>query len=83
MCRAMRVAGIPVSHKRVARLMSEAGVRARAAKRRLRNPAIKSMFFTTPNRVANLEADRIDRIWTGDITYIKVQQRWRYLALAA
>jgi putative transposase len=80
-CRSLRDAGIAVSRKRVVRLMRVAGLRARAAKPYRINPAVNTLFFVTPNRVVGLEVSRIDRVWTGDITYIKVARAWRYLAV--
>jgi putative transposase len=79
--RALFAAGVAVSRKRVARLMRESGLRARAAKRRRRNPAIPTLFFSIPNRTVKRRVRAIDRVWTGDITYFTVADCWRYLAV--
>lgn len=80
-CRALRDAGTPVSRKRVARLMREGKLRARAAKLPRRNPAIATLFFSIPNRALKRRACRIDQLWSGDITFLKLHDGWRYLAV--
>jgi len=34
-----------------------------------------------PNRLWTTAARRRDRIWVGDVTYVRVGQRWRFLAM--
>jgi putative transposase len=80
-CRALTKAGEAVSRKRVARLMRQAGLRARAAKVCRRNPAIRTLFFSTPNRTLKLRVRDLDQLWNGDITFLKVVNCWRYLAV--
>jgi putative transposase len=80
-CRALRDAGTPVSRKRVARLMREGKLRARAAKVPRRNPAIGTLFFSIPNRALKRRASAIDQLWSGDITFLKLRDGWRYLAV--
>lgn len=80
-CRALVDAGEAVSRKRVARLMREAGLRARAAKRTRSNPATATLFFGIPNRILNCRVHATDQVWTADITYLKLGERWRYLAV--
>lgn len=80
-CRALINAGEAVSRKRVARLMRQAALRARAAKVYRRNPAIHTLFFSIPNRARKCRVRGLDQIWNGDITYLKVVDCWRYLAV--
>lgn len=79
--RALAKAGEAVGRKRVARLMRAAGLRARAAKLHRTNPAIATLFFGIPNRTLNLRVCAIDQLWSADITYLKLGDRWRYLAV--
>lgn len=76
----LRQAGIRVSRKRVARLMREAGLRARAASLYHANPGTHAFFTSVPNRIRKLEISTADQVWVGDITYLKVAGAWRYLA---
>jgi transposase InsO family protein len=76
--------GLPVSTKRVARLMREAGLVAR--------PRTSRPISTTnsnhdepiaPNLVArqfDVNGVAVNRVWLGDITYIPTREGWLYLA---
>jgi putative transposase len=80
-CRALRQANVPIGHKRVARLMRQGKLRARAAKVYRRNPAIGKLFFSIPNRTLKCRARSIDQLWSADITFLKLLDGWRYLAV--
>jgi transposase InsO family protein len=80
---ALRAQGMRHSRKRVARLMRQAGLQGRAAKRWKKT--------TVPDPAAAARADRIRRDftadasklnmrWCGDITYIATWEGWLYLA---
>lgn len=74
--------GIRCSNKRVARLMRERGLRARVSRLFRRGPGMVRRFFA---KTANLRLDeplptRTDQIWVGDLTYLRLGNRWRYLA---
>lgn len=76
--------GLPVSTKRVARLMREDGLVARPRKRR----PISTTDSTHAEPIApNLLARQFDvngvavnRVWLADITYIPTREGWLYLA---
>jgi len=80
-CRVLRDADVPVGRKRVARLMREGKLRARAAKVPRRNPAIGTLFFSIPNRTLKHRLRSLDQLWSGDITFLKLSHGWRYLAV--
>lgn len=80
--RKLREDGIRTSRKRVARLMSENGIRSR----------IRKKFKATTNSRHNLpvaenllnqefSATKPDQVWTSDITYIWTKEGWMYLAV--
>lgn len=74
--------GIRCSNKRVARLMRERGLRARVSRLYRRGPGMVRRFFA---KTGNLRLDeplptRTDQIWVGDLTYLRLGNRWRYLA---
>jgi putative transposase len=79
-CALLRQTGIRVSRKRVARLMRQAGLRARAMGLYHPNPGTHAFFASVPNRIRKLDIGAADRVWVGDITYLKVGAKWRYLA---
>lgn len=78
--RALRAVGIRVGCKRVARLMREAGLKARAVKIYHANPGTHDFFQSIPNRVYGLEVSGADQVWVGDITYLRLNGSWHYLA---
>lgn len=79
--RALRAEGIVIGRRRVMRLMRLAGLRARAARVYRSNPRLHRFFSQHPNRVRRLVVRRPNRVWVGDITYIPVAGRWRFLAV--
>jgi putative transposase len=65
----------------VERLMRAAGLRARVVRVYRANPALHRFFGQHPNRLSRHAARRPNQIWVGDITYLPVGPRWRFLAL--
>jgi transposase InsO family protein len=78
---ALQARGIPVSRRRVARLMREDGLRARAVLGYRAKAGVHRFFAAHPNLVRRTTTTAIDRVWVGDITYLKVGTTWRYLAV--
>jgi transposase InsO family protein len=78
---ALQARGLVVSRRRVARLMREAGLRARAVLGYRAKAGVHRFFAAHPNLVRREVTRAIDRVWVGDITYLKVGTAWRYLAV--
>lgn len=73
--------GIRCSNKRVARLMREAGLRARVSRLYRRSTGVHQFFEKTGNaRLDQPAPTRTDQIWVGDLTYLRLGKHWRYLA---
>lgn len=74
--------GKRVGRKRVARLMSEGGIRARP-KRRFRKTTDSSHALPVAHNILAraFSAEAPNRAWAGDITYIWTLQGWLYLAV--
>jgi putative transposase len=73
--------GLKVNHKRVARLMKEMGLASKAPKKRCRTTNSNHSFQRYPNRVMGLTIERVNQVWVGDITYIRLAQEFVYLAV--
>ena len=79
--REMTRSGWTVSRHRVARLMRAAALRAKAVRGYRAKAGIRARFSEHPNRVWKARVKRINRVWVGDITYLRLADGWRYLAV--
>ena len=77
----MRSQGYRIGKKRVARLMRENGLKARVATLYKATPGLEAFVTSIPNRQLKVVADKTDKVWVGDVTYLKVDDAWRYLAV--
>jgi putative transposase len=74
--------GIQVSRKRVARLMREAGLRAKGRRKYKATTDSNHSLPIAPNLLnRSFNVDRRDTAWVSDITYIWTRQGWMYLAV--
>ena len=78
---ALKAAGESVSLGRVERVMRAGGIVARVGRRRVRTTIPTSGPWRVPDRVAQtFTAQAPDRLWVGDITYVRTWEGWLYLA---
>ena len=79
---ALKRLGIVTSEKRVARLMREHGLRARALKTYSKPAKVKFFYKEIQNKRKEMDKPTsINQQWSGDITYLKVGSKWHYLAV--
>jgi len=78
---ALRHAGVRIGAKRVARLMRTHSLRGKVADLYRSRAGAKAFFTSIPNRQLGVLADAPNRVWVGDVTYLKVAGVWRYLAV--
>ena len=79
---AMRQAGVAIGRRRVARLMRGAQIQGRSARLyRRRRVGQKAFYKRIPNRQHHLQLQDTDQVWVGDVTYLRVREQWRYMAV--
>ena len=73
--------GFVANHKRVLRLMREDNLLCLRKKRFHITTDSNHAYPVYPNMVPALEVDGLDQLWVADITYIRFQQEFIYLAV--
>jgi len=79
--RLLVAAGWLVSRRRVARLMRAAGLRAKAVQGYRSKANTLRLYARHPDRLRGTVVTRPNQVWVGDITYLRVANGWRYLAI--
>lgn len=78
----LRLDGLCVGRRRIARLMRLAGLQGRSARLyRQSKVAQRAFYASVPFRPDIEQASSVDQVWVGDVTYLKVAGQWRYLAV--
>jgi transposase InsO family protein len=78
----LRATGQRVARKRVARLMSRAGLCGQHRRRRVRTTVADPAATPAPDLVQrHFQAEAPNQLWVGDITYIPTAEGWLYLAV--
>jgi putative transposase len=73
--------GLVVGVNRIARLMQEHGLKARCARIYRSHATLDRFYASIRNQIHDLVATGPDQIWVGDVTYLRVNGEWRYLAV--
>ena len=74
--------GVPVSRKRVARLMRESGLRAKSRRKFKATTDSNHALPVAPNLLEQrFQVERPNTAWVSDITYLRTRQGWMYLAV--
>lgn len=77
----LKRAGWHVNKKRIHRLMQEMGLLSARPRRRVRTTNSEHTYQRYPNRVQGLEVQRPEQVWVADITYVRLQNDFVYLAV--
>lgn len=73
----LRTQGYAVNRKRVTRLLELLGLEAIVARRRLSRPAPGHRIY--PYLLRGVPIERVDQVWSTDITYIRLRRGFVYL----
>jgi transposase InsO family protein len=77
----LKRAGWKVNHKRVQRLVSEMGLQRPLKRRKKRTTDSQHDFSRYPNLVSEFTPSRPDEVWVADITYVRLEREFVYLAV--
>lgn len=77
----LRGRGMCVNHKRVARLMRQDNLLAIGQRKFVRTTNSNHSFEVYLNLAAHMQLTGPDQLWVADITYIRLQQEFIYLAV--
>lgn len=77
---ALRRQGAAVGKRRVERVMRERGIRGCSADLYRRLPGMGRYYGQTHCLAHEQPVTQTDQVWVSDVTYLKVQGQWRYLA---
>ena len=74
--------GETISRKRVARLMKEEGIQAKMRKKWTRTTTVDEKLEISPNHLnQNFIVEKPNKVWVSDITYVRTEEGWLYLAI--
>jgi putative transposase len=73
----LRSQGYAVNRKRVIRLMQQMGIEAIYTKPQLSQPGVGHKIY--PYLLRGVKIERVNHVWSADITYIRLQQGFIYL----
>ncbi len=73
-------AGWKVNHKRVWRVMRQAGLLCRCKRRTVHTTDSKHSYQIYPNLVKELQVEAPNRCWVADLTYVRLPEGLVYLA---
>jgi len=78
----LRLDGVLVGRRRVARLMRLEGLQGRSARLYRHSKVLQRAFFASvPYLPEMAQAREPSQVWVGDVTYLKVAGQWRYMAV--
>lgn len=77
---ALRREGWSVNHKRVLRIMRQESLLCQLKRRFVPTTDSAHSFGGYPNLIKDTKLDRLDQVWTSDITYVRLPTTFCYLA---
>jgi len=72
--------GLTVGERRITRIMQENGIRAIPETKNKCKPWKIVNYADATNKIKDIELTRINQVWLTDVTYLKINGRWQYMA---
>lgn len=73
--------GIHVEVNHVARIMQANDLKARCARIYRNHSKMDRFYASINNEIKDVKANKPNQVWVGDVTYLRVNKEWRYLAV--
>ena len=80
MTKALKRQGSPINHKRVERVMRQAGLTCRRKPRYVHTTDSKHGELVYPNLIKDLPIESLNQCWVADLTYVHLPEGFVYLA---
>lgn len=78
--RQLKQEGLFVGERRIARIMQENGIRAIPETKNKSKPWKITNYADATNKIVDIELTGINQVWLTDVTYLKINGRWQYMA---
>jgi len=72
--------GEQVGRRKIERIMRENGIQAVSTNLYRRFPGLYKFYVNLSSKAHNLTVDGVDQLWVTDVTYLKVNGKFKYLA---
>lgn len=80
--KALEAEGVACGKHRVARIRRQHGIETKRSKRFKITTRSKHQHWIAPDAVKrSFQADQLNQVWAGDVTFIPTRQGWLYLAI--
>lgn len=76
----LRQEGLNVGERRIARIMRENGIRAIPESRNKAKPWKTTNYADATNKIKDIKLTGINQVWLTDVTYLKINGRYQYMA---
>lgn len=77
----LKRSGIKIGETRLRRILRESGLQIRPRKKFVRTTQSDHDFLVYPNLIQEMTIDNINQVWTTDITYIRINNGFIFLAV--
>jgi len=78
--RKLKQEGLFVGERRIARIMQENDIRAIPETKNKSKPWKIENYADAKNKIVDIELTGINQVWLTDVTYLKINGRWQYMA---
>ena len=72
--------GFEVGERRIARIMRENGIRSIPESRNKAKPWKTTNYADATNKIKDIKLTRINQVWLTDVTYLRINGRYQYMA---